>query len=720
MTSNTEKEAIPPPKRRRLRGACDICRKQKGDSAEMPGNRCSNCIAFQIPRTAPEHITAILSGSNEYISSDPLVVYQILVAISQYARRLEEALATTAAAHSFSVEPSPPSASSASNEASDETDTESDDGVLIDSTLPESLRHITRDVSSNRFYGKSSSINFVKTVMDAKMEVTGNNTLVSLQRPEFWHARPWELTADMFVPQLFPEPQLMEALIDLYFSELNILIYIFHEITFRAAVASGLHLRDQTFGAVVLVVCAIGAKYSDDPRVFLEGANSEHSAGWKWFRQVRPVPTSFFVSPSLHDLQLICLSILYLGGSSMPEQCYVLVGVALRMALDVGAHRRIRTNHGQNVLEAELYKRVFWILLCSDTISSSLLGRPRAAPVEELDLDLPMVLEGEGPIVMAYGALLLNLMKIWWRLQDTIYPIKRKEQNYQEIVAELDSALNQWVDSVPPELRWDPNQPDLSLLNQSACIYVTYYVFQILLHRPFIPSPGNSSSISFPSLAICANAARSCGHVMDVQTKRAIGPLYNPQMPTSMFDAATVLLMNVFHRARPSADPSVQKCLDVLRVYERRWQIAGRNADIIAGILQMDGPLAIPQSLKRTRSFEDTTSIPETFEGPRDIAGSNRVAAVTQEIEQLQVSSQEIERLLFLPLHTEDLGRLPIYEPFDFDSIFRSDAFSPPAGLFAENEFSAPLVAPLSDSHSAVEPFETSWDWNTYMDRESN
>ncbi|KAJ6541639.1 fungal-specific transcription factor domain-containing protein [Mycena capillaripes] len=704
----------------------------------MPGNRCSNCIAFQSecthsgraktgssststeniinnsPRTAQDHITSILSGSNEYISSDPLVVYQILVAVAQYARRLEEALAMTAVAQSISVQPSSPSVSSAPNTNSDETDTESDDGVLVDFALPEALRQITRDFASNRFYGSSSSILFVKSVMDAKLEATGDNlaNIQSFQRPEFWNVRPWELVAEIFVPQLFPELQLMNALIDRFFSEINILIYVLHEIQFRRDVAAGLHLHDRKFGAVVLAVCALGAKYSDDPRVFLEGSNSEHSAGWKWFRQVRPIPSSFFASPSLYEIQIICLSILYLASASMPEQCWTLVGVGLRMAYDVGAHRRIRTNHAEDIVEAELYKRVFWILLCSDMLVSLQLGRPRGTAIQELDIDLPMPLEGEGPIVIVYSSLLLNLMEIWGRVQDDIYPIKRKDQNYQAIVAELDSALNQWADSVPQQLRWDPNQPDVTLLNQSACLYAVYYHVQILLHRPFIPSPGthpslSSHQISFPSLAISANAARSCAHVMDVQSKRAAGPLYNPHIISCMFDCAIVLLMNVYQRSRPTADQSVQKCLDVLRVYERRWHIAGRNADIIVGMLNMEEPSAIPPSLKRARSLEETPSMTEE---PLHFPDLDRVAA---DIEQLQIS--EIERLLFLPLHTEDLGRLPVYEPFDFDSIFHSNMFLPTVNPCADA-----LEAPLPESHFTDEPFDNNWDWNTCVPSGSN
>ena len=77
-------------------------------------------------------------------------------------------------------------------------------------------------------------------------------------------------------------------------------------------------------------------------------------------------------------------------------------------------------------------------------------------------------------------------------------------------------------------VRWDPNRENLVFLNQSANLYASYYQLQISVHRPFIPSPRKPSPLSFPSLAICTNAARSCTHVMDVQCRRAGSPLpYN-------------------------------------------------------------------------------------------------------------------------------------------------------------------------------------------------
>jgi hypothetical protein len=69
-------------------------------------------------------------------------------------------------------------------------------------------------------------------------------------------------------------------------------------------------------------------------------------------------------------------------------------------------------------------------------------------------------------------------------------------------------------------VRWDPHREDDNFFNQSVFIYAAYYHIQIIIHRPFIALPSKPSPLSFPSLAICTNAARSCSHVVDIHRKR--------------------------------------------------------------------------------------------------------------------------------------------------------------------------------------------------------
>lgn len=77
---------------------------------------------------------------------------------------------------------------------------------------------------------------------------------------------------------------------------------------FEKFLAENLHLRDDGFGAVLLLVASVGARFSSDPRVALPGTDDAlHSAGWAWFNQVQMVRRSLFSPPSLYDLQIYCV-----------------------------------------------------------------------------------------------------------------------------------------------------------------------------------------------------------------------------------------------------------------------------------------------------------------------------------------------------------------------------------------------------------------------------
>ncbi|KAJ7696792.1 fungal-specific transcription factor domain-containing protein [Mycena rosella] len=559
------------------------------------------------------------------------------------------------------------------------------------------LTGLIPNTKANLFYGKSSSVRFLHSAIK---RIHGNTSIVlGVQRPEFWTTQPWEkLIID--VPQhIFPDDDLLTSLVNLYFERINPIIGIMHSPTFRQSIAEGLHLRDHSFGAVVLAVCSLASRYSDDPRVFLDGVDSELSCGWKWFHQVRPLSASFSPEPSLHQLQLLFLSLLYLSGTWNPEECWILAGLGLRFAQGAGAHHRsgyIR----MKPLETELYKRVFYVLLVSDTIMSSIKGRPCLVNHIDFDLDLPLDCDEEywetpnavqpcgKPSTSAFLVAYLPLMLIFGRIQTAVYPLNGQLPS-QDTIAELDSELNKWVETLPEHLRWNPNQENQIFLDQSAALYASYYHAQIVIHRPFIPTPGKESmsNTNFPSLAICANAARSCGHVMDVQTRRGRGLLPLPQVVTLLFDCAVVLLINVWAVVGKSrttdrynrATADVQNCVRVLRFYERRSRVAGRRCDIISAMLNIGKQTSDAPSLKRPRDMgeapdpsEDLT-IPEASPEARPIAGTSRAAlSVAQQIQALELSVREADQLFSLPLHTEELGRLPIYDSFDYNFTFQS------------------------------------------------
>ena len=143
-------------------------------------------------------------------------------------------------------------------------------------------------------------------------------------------------------------------------------------------------------------------------------------------------------------------------------------------------------------------------------------------------------------------------------------------------------------------MQWDPDREDRLFLNQSATLYANYYLLQICIHRPFIPSPRKPSRLTLPSLAICTNAARSCTHVLDIQMQRTGTPLllnrvrtWRSETPRStkefpctsqmpLFTAGLVLLLNMWGGKRSglaneSTMADVHKCMTMLSQLEQQY-----------------------------------------------------------------------------------------------------------------------------------------------------
>ncbi|KAL0564764.1 Gypsy retrotransposon integrase-like protein 1 [Marasmius crinis-equi] len=719
MSSDDENYDGAQAKKRRVQRACDVCRRKKirCDGVQMPGNKCSSCLAYDLECTYMEAAKkrgppkAYVEGLENRLEKMEKLLRQ-LMPDDDYNREIGPL--SNASTPREIIPQSPSSLPAVQLTSATMMDSAIDAIRRRDQTPPETKENLEAQqaeteelllsdnmkkmsISSKslfRFYGKSSSAMFIQRAIDLKEEFTGSSTnllplLQGRKRPEFWHSTTWELD---FVQKaqppsyVFPEQDLLDELVQLYFKHINLFIPLLHKPTFCRQLEEKLHLREEGFAAVVLLVCANASRYSNDPRVRLDGVDSWLSSGWKWFDQVQLVRKSLLSPPSLYDLQFYC-------GSSVPHACWTMVGMGIRLAQDIGAHRRKVSGH--MTVEDELMKRAFWTMVLTDYSISAAYGRPCGIQEEDFDLDLPIECDDEywehpdpeqawrqpagKPSTISYFVSLLKLTKLLALALRTIYSINKSKillgfvgpQWEQRIVTELDSALNQWVDSVPEHLRWDPNRDDEVFFKQSAGLYTEYYLLQILIHRPFIPSPKKPSPLSFPSLAICTNAARSCSHIADIQRKRT-GTLL-PFSMGAVFSCGIILLLNIWggKRSGLSADPAkemadVHKCMEALRAIENRWHAAGRLWDVLYELASV-GELPLPQgsppaSNKRERDADSPISAKPLEGGPqsldhehRSIAGSKRAMKSGNSPKSTQ------QHLSSLPMYSDELGRLPVH-----------------------------------------------------------
>ena len=124
------------------------------------------------------------------------------------------------------------------------------------------------------------------------------------------------------------------------------------------------------------------------------------------------------------------------------------------------------------------------------------------------------------------------------------------QQWEQRIVADLDSALNRWADSLPSHrelpasrlsplrrsclysflwlghavVRWDPEQTNEDFLAQAASLRAYHYYTQFAVHRKFTSSAHRESPPSFPSVIICTNGARWSIQALEIVYRRTGSP----------------------------------------------------------------------------------------------------------------------------------------------------------------------------------------------------
>ena len=191
----------------------------------------------------------------------------------------------------------------------------------------------------------------------------------------------------------------------------------------------------------------------------------------------------------------------------------------------------------------------------------------------------------------------------------------------ERTVAQLNTAMSQWVDSVPDHcanvplatafpvllshltlfslVRWSPNMGDRVFATQSATLFLGYYLNQILIYRPFIPSVRSDASskltsrvrFPFPALPICLNAARTVIRILDAEKKSGFSNF--PVIIRACQEAGGILITHVWRlktrdralaaegKSREILGPSitdlvadVHKIIDTLDSMADRWPLA--------------------------------------------------------------------------------------------------------------------------------------------------
>lgn len=252
----------------------------------------------------------------------------------------------------------------------------------------------------------------------------------SSRRPEYWSLPKWEAEVSQGVSEpldlsQWPDADLCQRLIDIYFETDNLTMPLLNKIIFRRDYDAGRWKSDRLFAKVCLMVFANAARFVDDPRAWWYAddeakareamlSNPEvyrHSAGWKWCEMVINMGKSFLVVAVLEDLQIYVVSARplfdpfpsfpdrlapaallvkplishsctfqllsqFLMRSAVMSTVWAISGLGIKVCQDIGLHSKASASRFETRAEAELYKRAFWCCVYIDRLTSAAMGRP--------------------------------------------------------------------------------------------------------------------------------------------------------------------------------------------------------------------------------------------------------------------------------------------------------------------------------------------------------
>ena len=182
---------------------------------------------------------------------------------------------------------------------------------------------------------------------------------------------------------------------------------------------------------------------------------------------------------SIELVQALLLMGQYLHGSLELNNCWTVVGLAIRMAQGLGLHLEA-SNFSSDIIEQEIRKRVWWSCFIIDRVLSMKVGRPPTihdSPGIKVDMPLAVddeylgITEGERPVQppgipskLDYINQVIPQCRLLERICETLYSegqvddTKQRLTNLPKLLTlsiQLDADLVAWQQTLPAHLRAD-------------------------------------------------------------------------------------------------------------------------------------------------------------------------------------------------------------------------------------------------------------------------
>ncbi|KAI7103897.1 hypothetical protein KC365_g1409 [Hortaea werneckii] len=356
--------------------------------------------------------------------------------------------------------------------------------------------------------------------------------------------------------------------------------------------------EDNKFLPLFHSAMALGHLYGKDDQssLYKQGYENAIQQGFGHFKLARQT-MDIADCRDLTSIQAVMFMILFMQSSSKLSQCYAYVGVALRSALRMGLHRHHAGNF--NPIEAEMRKRVFWIVRKMDIYVGAMLGLPQTLSDDEIDQDFPTEIDDEyitmdGMSPMPEGQISLmtafnahtRLVQLLSKIVRKVYPIKVQtgtpDKSYSvpfSVIRDLEGDLEQWKSSLPAIL--SPCQAPERYTRVQQLLRLSYAHVQVMLYRPFLHFVANekrSKPVDQRAYACAASYVNVSRNIIHITTQMKQRGLLNGAFWFVMYTSFFAILSLVYFAAENPDNPTTQSVMkDALEGRQTLASLAKRS-----------------------------------------------------------------------------------------------------------------------------------------------
>ncbi|KAJ6575396.1 fungal-specific transcription factor domain-containing protein [Mycena capillaripes] len=503
-----------------------------------------------------------------------------------------------------------------------------------------------------RFHGQTSGLHLL--ARSSRTDSRKEGGIWKLPMARVWPPSkdPTQLVHEEDMEIDLPPVHVQEHLLQLYFTYIHPIFPLIHKTRFLTeyntrhispspVLEPGSAIKPepaQKFSPLLLLAMfSISARFSDqDTPPPPKGKMWE--AGGKYFNQAKGI-----LAKVLHRSRpSTCQTLLLLGhrefGIGSMEQGWIYIGMAIRMAIDLGLNCNLsdwKSGNGDHTLfgpeETQTRRQIWWACCLADRYGSMYMGRPIAIRDDDFDTPLPDDEEEQpweslapgGMTGVDYPGVTLasfrasgKLALILGAVITKVYPVRpTSTASRQASLAKLESRLDQWYLSLPESLRYDTASRRIVPPPPVLLMHIRYWGTVLLLHRAFIPNwkgidptPQNST-LELKSFDLAQGAASHLSAIVSTYHESFSLKRCSPFLTSYLLNAGIMHISTLTLRpSNPQASLGLQQCLTALKEMEIIWPSAARAWELLHGVKlgALNTVIPPPQSLDRhKRHAED-------------------------------------------------------------------------------------------------------------------